>query len=191
VGGSSLFAAEPIVRVEEDWELHLKDPNPSTEAPQVTCLISPLGHTRDAHVAFELNHRTQPDYEAGGLQLQLWKGSKLLDHKSAPHRDLLATSGETVRWTQQMQLQEGRLVIQVVNGESETWGHFGIGHLRVSVDSPLTSLDSYRPCVSIENSGVGYAGNRVAELILKEIRLYSPDGLLGTWSVPTTAHKDD
>jgi len=43
----------------------------------------------------------------------------------------------------------------------------------------LTNLNTYDPAVSLTNSGVGYASNRVTSLTLTAIRAYSAAGLIG------------
>ncbi|MBI2480844.1 MAG: hypothetical protein HYV60_20120 [Planctomycetia bacterium] len=65
------FASEPVtvVRIEEDWELVVASPDSNSTAPQVSCTISPLSHVDSIHAAFELNHQSQPEFSAGGLQL--------------------------------------------------------------------------------------------------------------------------
>jgi hypothetical protein len=187
-----MFATQPIVLVEEDWELRIRQPDPSTEAPQITCVVSPVCHARGVHAAFELNHRTQPDYVAGGMQLQVWNGEAIVSHQKAPSNELLRHTDETIRWTQKMQIADGKLVFEVVNGSSTTWGTFGgQGYLKLSVDTSLSSLNHYSPAVSAYHSGIGYAANRVAELVLKEVRLYSAEGLLGTWTTPITVHQHE
>ena len=38
-----------VVRVEEDWELVVGTPDANSDAPQVTCVISPTGDVDDVH----------------------------------------------------------------------------------------------------------------------------------------------
>jgi hypothetical protein len=172
-------AASPIVRVEEDWELQLLVPDPSSAGPQITCVISPVSGTGGVHAVFEVNHRTQPDYAAGGMQPQIWDGPRLLSVKSLPKTDVLSQEGETIRWTQRMHLFEHHLVFDVVGGTSSTWGAFGgEGTLMGHTTTSLTSLEGYHPGFSADNSGIGFASNQVAKLVLKEVRCYTSDGLV-------------
>lgn len=166
-----------VVRVEEDWELVVAAPDPDSDAPQITCTISPTGQIASIHAAFDLNQRSLPDFQAGGLQLQVWDGETPVCAKTAPSGALMATPGEVVRWTQTMQLSESGLVFEITNGDSTTWGSFGgQGYLKAILPTQLSSLDGYNPSVSVENSGVGYAGNRVQLLVLKRVRYYTSDG---------------
>jgi hypothetical protein len=172
-----VFATTPIVRVEEDWELRLLNPDPMTQGPQVSCVISPTSGTSSLHAVLEVNQRSEPYYAAGGLQLQLWDGARLLSVRNYPRSELLATAGETVRWTQRMRLVEGSLVVEVINGTSTTWGAFGgQGYLKETTSTSLTTLAGYQPAVSVDHSGIGFAANRVSALVLKEVRAYAADG---------------
>ena len=166
-----------IVRVEEDWELVIGQPDPDSDAPQVTCVISPCGNTGSLHATFELNQQSLPTFTAGGLQLQVWEGEAPVSNRGFPNDAVLAQPGETVRWTQGMELDDGSLGFEITNGSSTTWGNFGgQGYLKASVNTTLTSLDAYDPAVSVENSGVNYAANRVQSLVLKRVRVYTSAG---------------
>ena len=166
-----------IVRVEEDWELVVGEPDSDSDAPQVTCAISPCGNTGLLYATFELNQQGLPTFTAGGLQLQVWDGEVSLSNRGFPNGAVLAQPGETVRWTQSMELDDGSLGFEITNGSSTTWGDFGgQGYLKASVNTTLTSLDAYDPAVSVKNSGVNYAANRVQSLVLKRIRVYTSAG---------------
>ncbi|OHB73129.1 MAG: hypothetical protein A2V70_18485 [Planctomycetes bacterium RBG_13_63_9] len=172
------FAQSPtIVRVEEDWELTVETPDPATDAPQIACVISPWSHVYCLYAVFELNHQSLPDYQAGGLQLQLWYGEHPLGSCNYPNEGLLSQPGETIRWTQSMRLEDGKLWFEVINGTSTTWGNFGgQGYLKTSLLTAMTDLNGYDPAVSAENSGVSYADNRVPLLVLKKVRVYTSTG---------------
>jgi hypothetical protein len=170
-------SGSPVVRVEEDWELVVGQPDSSLDAPQVTAVFSPVGHLNSVHAAFELNHQSQPSFVAGGLQLQIWNGEAPLSSRKFPNPAKMQTSAETVRWTQRMLLWDDVLVFEVSSGSSSTWGSFGgQGYLVAGVSTSLNSLNSYNPQVSVENSGVGYASNRVTSLVLKRVRYRTADG---------------
>jgi len=122
-----------VVRVEETWELVVGTPDSDTSGPQVTCAISPTGNLDGLYSIFTLNHQSHPSFTAGGLQLQVWDGDATLAAKKHPNQGLLATAGETVRWTMKMSLHDGGLVFDVDDGASTTWGNFGTqGHLWAS-----------------------------------------------------------
>ena len=79
-------------------------------------------------------------------------------------------------WSQNISLQNGQLSFQVRDGNSETWGQFGGSDLSLTVATSLTSLNSYRPAVSLSESQVGYAQNRVGSLTLTKLVWVTDDG---------------
>lgn len=169
--------AADVVRVEEDWALVIGKPDPDTNAPQVTCVFSPIGDVETAYAAFDINHHSQPGYAAGGLQLQVWSNNVPLLSDNDPDGEVLSTEGETITWTQQMALNEGQLTVAITNGKSSTWGAFGgNGKLQATVAASLSNLNAYTPDVSVANSGIGFAANRVQSLQLTCIRYYMSDG---------------
>jgi hypothetical protein len=100
-----------------------------------------------------------------------------LSDRRFPNGAVLSQPGETVRWTLSMQLADGLLTFEVINGTSATWGNFGgQGYLKASVASTLDSLAGYSPAVSVQHSGVSYAANRVQSLVLKRVRYYTASG---------------
>src|SRR5690606_31867704 len=110
-------------------------------------------------------------------QLQRWRNNDVLATADSQRTDVLAQEGETVRWTQRMTLHDGVLAVQVKDGMSQTWGTFGHGaSLKLSTSTNLNSLNNYRPAVSIGESGITYAGNRVSSLVLLKLRWFTDDG---------------
>jgi hypothetical protein len=184
----SAKADSPIVRVEEDWTLLVGEPDPGREAPQITCVISPQSTSDGLFAAFTLNHQNAPDYQAGGLQVHVWRGDTPLAAAQFSNGSLLATPREIISWTQSMSIEGGVLTFQVTRGNSTTWGNFGDGSLRVSVPSSLANLSGYRPATSAANSGVGFAGNRVNSLTLAKIRYCSADGQIYEDRTPRVIH---
>lgn len=67
----------------------------------------------------------------------------------------------------------------------------GGGNLTLTVPTTLSSLIGYRPWFSVEHSGVGYAGNRVASLVLREVRWYTASGLLARDTTNRTVHAQE
>ncbi len=187
---STVMAHPQIVLVEEDWELVAGPPDPDTDAPQVTCVISPTGNVDSYYAAFDLNHQSLPEFVPGGLQLQIWNDDVAESCRQFPNGAIMAIPGETVRWTQRMQLSEGTLAFEIVNGSSATWNAFGgQGYLKASVNTTLTNLNGYTPSVSVENSGVGYAANRVQSLVLRRIRLITSTGEVFEDNTPRVVHQ--
>ena len=178
-----------IVRVEEDWELVVGEPDCNADAPQITCVISPQGDLTSAHAVFELNGQSLTTFVPGGLQLQLWDGEAPLIERRFPNANRLVHTGEIVRWTQSVELDGGTVSFEITDGSSTTWGSFGgQGYLKGSVDTSLTDLNHYSPEVSVVNSGVSYAGNRVNSLVLKTLRVYLSTGEMYEDAVPRVVH---
>lgn len=76
-----------------------------------------------------------------------------------------------------MQIHEGIVTFDVMDGQSNSWGSFGgAGWLRQSIHTGRPNLNAYRPEVSLAESEIGYAGNRVASLTLLRIRWYASNG---------------
>ena len=170
--------SSPVVKVVEDWELVIDSPDPDSGGPQVACVTSPVGNVDSLHLAFELNHRTLPDYEIGGLQLQFWQGETVVAVAPALGCSCLSYPDETIRWTQVLSLNnDGELTCGVGGASSESWGNFAAdGRLSVTLDTPLENLNSYSPDVAVDESGVSYAAHRVKSLVLKRVRYYLADG---------------
>ncbi len=160
-----------VVAVEEDWQLVVGEPDPDSDAPQIICVISPHADGDGLHAAFELNQRSVPGPAAGGMQLHVWDGELATNHVNGPSGNVLSQSSEAITWTLRMRLESDQIQFEVVNGDSSTWGRFGgNGQLSLSAPTELKSLDGYRVATSVENSGAGYAANRVQSLVLKAVR---------------------
>jgi hypothetical protein len=184
--------AADLVRIEEDWEMVVYQPSANADAPQVTCVISPLANVKSLHATFVVNHHDVPTFVAGGLQLQAWNGDSILSSKRAPNQAILSTPGEVIHWTQVMRVSQGSVVFEVVDGHSSTWGNFGDdGTLKASVVTSLTNLNAYSPDVSATESGVSYAANRVQSLVLKRVRAYDASGAVVEDRTPRTIHTLD
>lgn len=190
-GGLSTAVAQAphVVRVEEDWELVVSEPFADAAAPQVTCVISPVGHLGWRHIAFELNHQSMADFVPGGMQLAVWDGESFVHSHKHSSSAVMSSGSETVRWTQVMYVTGGLLRFEVTGGTSTTWGSFGgSGSLRHTESTLLTDLDGYSPDVSVANSGVGFAGNRVSSLVLKRVRVFLSDGQQVVDETPRVVH---
>jgi hypothetical protein len=191
-GASVLWAQAPspvVVRIEEDWEMVVASPDPDCAGPQITCVMSPTGNLAGAYAAFELNQRSLPSFQPGGLQLQLWSGDRPIFQTQGPSAAVMSTAGETVRWTQVMRMVDGAVVFEVVNGSSATWGAFGgQGYLKLFVPAGLGNLNAYTPEVSVQQSGIGYAGNRVQSLVLKRVRYQLSTGEVLEDGTPRVVH---
>jgi hypothetical protein len=184
VAASARADSPRVISIEEHWELRLAEPDPDRSAPQTTMVMSPTADVTGTHFLFTLNHNTVPDYAPGGMQVQLWDGEEFVESHSAHDGTALDRSEEVVTWSQKISLQDGQLSFQVRDGNSETWGQFGGSELSVSVATSLTSLNTYRPSVSLSESQVGYAQNRVASLTLTKLVWVTDDGQVHEQNAP-------
>ncbi len=55
----------------------------------------------------------------------------------------------------------------------------------------LGDLNGYTPTVSVENSGIAYAANRVQSLVLKRVRLFVSTGEVLEDTAPRTVHSQN
>lgn len=183
--------AADVVMIEETWQLTVGQPDEKLSAPQVSMLMSPLGRLDDHFFVFTLNHQSVPNSEPGGMQLQHWRGDEVSDSQSGSNTSVLCHDEETITWTQRMTLNAGSLTFEIVDGESQTWGAFGgVGLLRLTTPFDAANLNAYKPSVSIGDSGVSYAGNRVRTLTLQRIGWETATGEVGELTAPIDIDSD-
>jgi hypothetical protein len=182
--------AQQVVIVEEDWELVVASTDSNSTAPQVSTAFSPYGDVEGHYATFEINHQSAPAFGAGGLHLQIWDGEGVETTVCNGDDTVMSGEGETIRWTQRIRLEDGQLYFSIRNGTSTTWGDFGgWGEMWRSVDTSLADLNAYDPEVSVRNSGVTYAGNRVTSLVLKSVRRHTSDGQVLTDNTQRVVHQ--
>ena len=167
--------AEDVVAIEEHWELRVAAPDVTRNTPQVSMAMSPDGTLDGDFFIFTLNHRSQPKYSAGGLQVQHWSGGQPVGTPATLPETSLYHQDEFVTWTQRLSIDDGELTFDV-EGSSQTWGRFGGDDLRYSISSGLESLNAYKPAISIGESGITFAGNRGASLKLQKLVWTEADG---------------
>jgi hypothetical protein len=182
---AGIASAQDVINVEEDWELVLGQPDPNLCGPQIAVAMSPYSHIQSTYFTFEINHRSAPYWTAGGLSMHQWDGERRVQSYDRTDRTVMNTAEEVVTWTQRMYIDNGllglglgsKLYYEVKNGHSTTWGDFGTsGMFKVRMDWNRNDLNDYSPAVTIAESGVTYAGNRVKSLKIKKIRLTLSDG---------------
>ncbi|MCC6127064.1 MAG: hypothetical protein IT426_19055 [Pirellulales bacterium] len=177
---TAIFAqgAPTIVRVEEDWTLNVSSPQQGIVAPQLATVISPYADTNSIYAVFAINHRPLPEFAGGGLQLQVWNNETSLRYANFADDSMLnyMEESETITWTQAMAVENGKLIFEILNGRSQTWGEFGGKSLQTDVQTNLTDLNDYSPLVSAEKSGISYAANRVRSLTLSKVRWITSTG---------------
>ena len=165
-----------IVQIDEHWEMVVGEPDTQLSSPQATMIMSPQGNLDGQYFLFTINHRSVPSYEPGGMQVQLWNGNETADAESFSAGPL-DQSSDVIEWVQRLKVENGTLSFEVVDGTSDSWGSFGgSGSLAFATPTSLEDLNGYRPAVSLGESQVGYAGNRVQRLLLKKLVWLTDDG---------------
>lgn len=160
-----------IVAIEEHWALSVGSPDVGSSSPQVCMVMSPTGHLDGTYFMYTINHHSDPQWIPGGMQVQRWNGEDIVESKVGPQEGTLSQVDEVITWVQRTELQDGNLVFEIISGQSQSWGAFGgAGFLKFTLASPMTNLNGYRPAISIEQSGVSFAGNRVRSLTLTKLR---------------------
>jgi hypothetical protein len=168
-----------IVRVEEDWVLEILSPDGGESSPQLITAMSSTNQLADVHALFELNHRTLPDFTAGGMGLQLWSGDTNLDQRPTPKTEALHHANETIHFTMCLEIKDGNVEFEVRDGSSTSWGTFGgQGYLKTSASTTQNHLTLYSPTVSVKNSRVGFAKHRVKRFGILRVRYYSHGNVL-------------
>lgn len=182
IGGISGKAqAVDVVHVEEDWELVLGEPDANVAGPQVSCSMSPFANISDTYFTTEINHRSVPWWAPGGISIHQWSGEWRIRSFDRADRATMETDDETVTWTQLLDVNSGILTFQIKNGVSTTWGPFGYsGQVKLQTGWGVNNINSYSPSVSVANSGVSFAANRVQSLKLKTVRATLSTGTVVT-----------
>jgi hypothetical protein len=169
--------AQDITHVEEDWEMVLGSPDSNICGPQVAITMSPLSDISGTFFTLEVNHRSAPYWTPGGITLHQWSGEQRVQSMDRADRSIMQTDGETVTWTQSLDCNGALLTFQIKNGSSTTWGPWGrSGNLKLQTTWLAGNLNNYTPDVSVAQSGVAYAGNRVKTLRIKQLRVTLSDG---------------
>ena len=176
-GATATDSGPAIVRVEEDWKLVLNEPEAEINAPQFHTAMSPYANADREYAQVLWNYRELPEFESGGLQLELWRGGDDLVRRGAGDQSL-SRDAETITWTQRLDASDGALRFQVLNGRSLSWGSFGGDGMAVAVSAGVPNLNAYSPSVSKGNSAITFGANRVNMLVITEVRRYSAAGLV-------------
>lgn len=171
--------AYDVVEVEEHWALTVGGPDTLRSAPQVSMVMSATGDANSDFFLVTLNHWSYPQFASGGVQAQRWCGDECVDTANASTTHPLDTEGDTIRWVQRMRLSDCHLEFEVIGGQSESWGAFASddsNELRLTSYTELARLNGYLPAVSLTQSGIGFAGNRVSGLVLERITWKDSEG---------------
>lgn len=185
---AGLTDVDPIVRIEQDWQLVLNEPGAEVTAPQFHTLISPYGSTDYGYAQATWNYRELPDFTGGGLQIQSWGADYAFGARSL-REDPLSLNAETMTWTQSLEVISGGVRFRISNGTSQSWGSFGGSSAYVDLPVNVTSLGSYSSQVSKANSWITYGSNRVSYLAITQVRYYTAAGLASVDPTPVVIHQ--
>lgn len=189
VSGDEGGGYEPIIRIEEDWELVLNEPNDLIEAPQFHTMMSPFGHLDSWYALVIWNYREVPWFVPGGLQIQSWHSDYRLSRRTVDYA-ALSTTAETIVWTQALETNGVELAFEIIEGQSITWGQFG-RDLRISATAYLSDLNGYSTDASVENSCITFGANRVDSMVIKQVRYYGATGLVAVDNTPRAVYQHE
>lgn len=187
-----IIAEEPerqLIRVEEDWVALVAQPDPSTSSPQILNVISPTQSTSGIFGLIQVNHRDQPTFYEGGLQVQARRDSEFIAAAQARRTSVLSRSNDSLRYTVGMQLTETGIRFELLNGSSRTWGKFAETPVSVSVAASGLTLEDYSPEFSAENSCVNLGAHRIELLYLNTTRRIFDDGEVVTDTSNRVLHR--
>ncbi len=184
--GPGVTHGQSIERIEEDWELHVLQPDAQLDAPQVTMTMLPFDS--NVYLQIDWNHATYPEFSRGGFQVRACTDTTCLTSTRVQEGTVLSHAAEIVSWTQVVQRVEGGFLFGIENGTSTSFGNFGGPSTFVAISdsqSGAPSLNAYNPSDSAENSGVTFARNRVAWLRFKKARVFLSTGDVLEWTFNT------
>ncbi|MGN6547817.1 MAG: hypothetical protein ACTHK7_22405 [Aureliella sp.] len=174
LAASTVSAQTNVMRIEEDWELEITQPDTKLDAPQVLVTVSPFSATSSFYFEVDINHASYPAYDSGGLQIRAMDSGNCLSQKRLLAGTRLSTDADIVRWTNVVEKQSSGVAFGVANGDSTSWGKFGDSTSYVTIQG---SRDfAYDPTTSFNKSGVSYASNRVKRLTLCRVRYIDSAG---------------
>ena len=180
-----------VVKIEQEWEIVLGDPDVETDSPQVVCVISPTGDVASHYAVLEINQQDLPDFSPGGIQLQTWNGEVPLAYQGAFPGEVLSNAQEVVRFTLVMSLHDHHLHFYVKNGDSATWGDFGWENgLGMSVSTSLTNLNQYSSAITSRNSGISFGSNRIQSLKIIRTKSVKANGDVTYDETPVVIHQN-
>ncbi|MEZ6058155.1 MAG: hypothetical protein R3C01_15765 [Planctomycetaceae bacterium] len=179
-----------IVRVEEEWIVDIANPDPELDIPQIVTVFGPDDPQLGTHGIFEVNHSTVPDFVDGGMQLQCWFRDSRMGARRHLNPAELAIGIERIRYTTVVELKDSKLILEIKNGDSVTFGKFGgEGQLRLALWTWRHNLNSYNAQNSITHSRVSYGANRVNRFLRAGIRYYTSDGEVIVDETDTIIHQ--
>lgn len=189
LGGTTLADDDgpKVVRVEEDWELVVGDPDPGLSSPQVVTQMAIEGKKGDWSFQFHVNFRIDsPD--GGGIELQASQDST--PQVTLPSKTTVALAGrnEVIKWTQYLERKGTEVKFGITKASSQTWGDFGGAEAEITVKAPSQKLDDYSAAYSQQNSGIVFGAPDVASLVLVQTRKVYADNSVKTDVTPRAVY---
>lgn len=178
-----------LIRVEEDWVALIAEPDPSTSSPQILNVISPTQSASEVFGLIQVNHRDQPTFNEGGLQVQVRRGSGLIGTAQSSRTATLSRSNDSLKYTVAMQLTETGIRFELLNGTSRTWGRFAQSPVTVTVTEDSPTLEHYTPEFSTENTCVNLGAHRVELLYMNTTRRTFDNGDVVTDTTDRVLHR--
>lgn len=169
-----------LIRVEEDWMALISETDAGTSSPQILNVISPRQSLSGNYGMVEINHSTWPTFRDGGIQLQSRRGDSLLAVSEQEFGETLRHDFDRLQYTVSLRSHFDRLVMQVSNVRSKTWGSQTLPDLWLALGSESQSLENYSPDFSASSSSVIVGAHRVATLCITEVRYIYSNGDVGT-----------
>lgn len=184
---SPLAADDPpitIMRIEEDWEMKLLEPDPASSSPQVTFFTRPSENDPNRYFQTQMNYATDVEFSGGGFHVASVINDSYFDEARSSTRRGLTSNNDTIVWTTVMAKQNDEIVFAIKNGHCSDWGDFGGADFLVSMPAEsVENLNNYRPEQSLETVDIGFGANRVDSIMLKTIRVYYSHGVMKTFAV--------
>jgi hypothetical protein len=174
-------------RIEQDWEIVVKDPDPSSFSPQVALWLKPDPQI-DYGMLVTFNYQDTPAYAGGGIHIQAWDGETLLGAKSYK-TGFCPGKGEKIPVTAFVEVKAGKFSCGVSGGTSASFGDLSKAGLSVTgVPTTLTRLSAYQTQDSIDNTLFLVGPARLSSINILAVRGYDANGkqtfLEGSSSIP-------
>lgn len=188
-----VFASAPVtaqddgpnlVRIEEDWEFVVREPQSAINSPQITFFTCPDGADPECHFQLQMNYAARASYSSGGFRVSAVRAETMLDEARSDSRIVLSLDNDKVSWTSVMGIAEGEFLFAVKDGYGEAWGSFGGPEYLVRMPANgAVDMSGYTPTKSLQMVDVGFGRNRVESIVLKRVRYYFSDGHVATVAI--------
>jgi hypothetical protein len=165
---------DPIVRIEQDWEITLNQPDGTTASPQITLLLSPALNSQVVMIV-TLNYQDTPNFYPGGVQVQLWDGEACLGYYNHG-TSVVVKNSEKWNFTTFIETRGSKLTGGISKGTFPTFGNIPSGGATVSASKAIASFPNYTTIDTLKRSGVLLGDIRVQSIKIKQVRVYDAEG---------------